>query len=64
MADHDIFEGDYESFNRLVYVDNGTTEITFKYPYLVQGLIMTFAGVLVTGVMVIYLKKKGKREHI
>ena len=63
VADHDIFEGDYESFNRLVYVDSGTTEITFKYPYLVQGLIMTFAGVLVTGVMVIYLKKKGKREH-
>lgn len=63
VADHDIFEGDYESFNRLVYVDSGTTEITFKYPYLVQGLIMTFAGVLVTGVMVIYLKKKGKQEH-
>ena len=53
-----IFEGDFRTFNRLVFVDKGETTITYSYPYLIQGILVTLAGVAVAAVMVIYLRKK------
>ena len=58
LSEHDIFRGDFRTFNRLVFVDKGETEITYSYPYLIQGILVTLAGVAVAAVMVVYLKKK------
>ena len=58
IADHDIFEGSYRAFNRLVYVDNGDTVITYSYPYLLQGSLLSFAGLLVIAIMVVYIRRK------
>lgn len=63
VADHDIFEGDYKSFNRLIFVDSGTTEITFGYPYLLEGSLMSFGGIVLAGILVFYLKRKSDREN-
>ena len=62
LAEHDIFKGDIRNFNRFVYVDSGTTVITYSYPYLWQSALMSFGGVVVIGIMVIYLKRKSARE--
>jgi len=58
IAEHDIFRGDFRTFNRLVFVDKGETEITYSYPYPVQGILVTLAGVAVAIVMVVYIRKK------
>ncbi len=58
LADHDIFNGDYRAFNRLVHVDSGKTEITFHYPYLLQGSLMSFAGIVFGGIMVAFIKRR------
>ncbi len=58
LASHDIFEGDFRTFNRLVFVDKGETTITYSYPYLIQGILVTLAGVAIAVVMVVYIRKK------
>lgn len=58
LAEHDIFRGDFRTFNRLVFVDKGETEITYSYPYLIQGILVTLAGVAIAVVMVVYIRKK------
>lgn len=58
LAEHDIFEGNFRTFNRLVFVDKGETTITYSYPYLIQGILLTLAGVAIAVVMVVYLRKK------
>ena len=64
LAEHDIFRGDFRTFNRLVYVDSGETVISYKYPYLVQGCLMSFAGVAVMGIMVAFISRKKSRDDI
>ena len=59
IADHDIFEGDYKSFNHLVYVDSGTTEITYGYPYLLEGSLISISGIIVIAGVSIFLWRKG-----
>jgi len=61
LAEHDIFEGDIRTFNRFVYVDSGTTEITYKYPYLLQGSLMSLAGIIVVAGMCVFLRRKGNQ---
>ena len=63
LAEHDIFEGDITTFNRFVYVDSGTTEITYKYPYLLQGTLMSVGGILLIGLVCVFLKKKGDPDE-
>ena len=58
IADHDIFNGDYKAFNRLVYVNSGYTTITYKYPYLWQGSLLSLSGVAVIAVMVFFIRRK------
>ena len=58
LAEHDIFEGNIRTFNRLVFVDKGDTEITYSYPYLIQGILVTLAGVVIAVIMVVYIRKK------
>ena len=58
LAEHDIFRGDFRNFNRLIFVDSGETVITYKYPYLLQGSLMTAAGIVVAGIMVAFIRKK------
>ena len=58
LAEHDIFEGNIRSFNRLVFVDKGETTITYSYPYLIPGILVTLAGVAIAVVMVVYIRKK------
>ncbi len=58
LAEHDIFRGDFRTFNRLVFVDKGDTEITYSYPYLIQGILVTLLGVAIVVVMVVYIRKK------
>lgn len=50
LAYHDIFSGNNEilSKRQLLYVNKGTTVITMKYPYLAQGLAMTFFSLIIT----------------
>ena len=64
LAEHDIFTGNIRNFNRFVYVDSGTTEITYKYPYLVLGILTSLGGVLAIGLMCFYIKKKKQPKDI
>ena len=58
IAWHDIFRGDFRTFNRLVFVDSGETVITYGYPYLIQGSLMSFAGVVTAGIMIFFIRRK------
>ena len=58
LAEHDIFNGVFKNFNRFIYVDSGETVITYKYPYLIQGCLVTLAGIVITGVMVAFIARK------
>ena len=64
IADHDIFTGDYKSFNRLIFVDSGTTEITYDYPYLLESALMSLAGIIVLAGMCVFLYRKGYPDDI
>ena len=63
LAEHDIFRGNIRNFNRLVYVDSGETVITYKYPYLAQGCLVSFAGLVITGIMVVFISRKRKNDN-
>lgn len=60
---HDIFEGNFTERNRLVYVNKGTTEIGMHYPYPVQSILMSVAGVLAVTVAAIFIKPRGKQKR-
>ena len=61
LAEHDIFNGNFKAFNRFVYVDSGETVITYKYPYLIQGCLISLAGIAVICVMAVFIRhKKGE----
>ena len=64
LAEHDIFRGDFRTFNRLVFVDSGETVITYSYPYLLQGCLMSFAGVVTAGIMVFFISRKKRNDDI
>ena len=64
LAEHDIFRGDFRTFNRLVFVDSGETVITYSYPYMLQGCLMSFAGVVTAGIMVFYISRKKRNDDI
>lgn len=64
ISDHDIFEGDYRAFNRLIHVDSGKTVITYGYPYLIQSTVMSASGLLLMTAVAVFIKKKDRRRDI
>ena len=58
IAVHDMFEGDFEVLNRLVYVDSGTTKISMHYPYFWMGTSLTAASAIMTGIIAYFIGKK------
>ncbi len=60
LAYHDIFvsKQKIEIQNQLTYVNEGITQITMKYPYLAEGLLLTTVGILLYVWFVGWLKKK------
>ena len=64
VADHDTFSGNYKAFNNLIYVNSGTTEISIKYPYLLESSLVSLAGVIVLTGMSVILYRKQRREDI
>ena len=62
VAVHDIFKGSFTERNRLVYVGKGTTEIRMSYPYPVQSILMSLAGVITVVIACIFIKPRGRKE--
>ncbi len=64
LAFYDIFQSDspLEEQNRLLVVDQGTTEIQLVYPYLWQGLAVSALGVLLTAVFLFRARKWERKE--
>lgn len=62
LAIHDIFNGNFRERNRLIFVDKGTTEITMHYPYPVQSVLMTVAGIALTVGYAALIRLWRKRE--
>ena len=62
VAVHDIFKGNFTERNRLVYVGKGTTEIHMSYPYPVQSILMSLAGVITVVIACIFIKPRGRKE--
>ena len=61
LAVHDIFKGDFTGRNRLVFVNHGRTEIKMHYPYLLQGILMSLAGLAEVIVFSIFIKPREKQ---
>lgn len=61
LASLDIFSGDFKTKHNLVEVNKGTTQIKMSYPYLLQGSIMSIAGLLVC-ILYIYRMHHHKKE--
>lgn len=58
LAVHDIFEGDYKTLNRLIYVHQGTNTIEMHYPYVRSGIYLSLLGVLTTALLTSWFGKK------
>lgn len=63
LAYHDIFESKQpiESKRHLLYVNEGTTVIEMRYPYLVQGLCITIGTAILTVIFWV-LTWRGQRK--
>ena len=64
LAYHDIFSSEQHIYseNHLLYVDAGETQITFSYPYFVQGLLVSLFGVACYVAFIIFLCRRNRRE--
>lgn len=65
IAYHDIFVSDewLGKKNNLTYVRAGVTEITFKVPYLWQGLCVSVAGLILSVAWVVVLARFNKKHQ-
>ncbi len=61
LAVHDIFKGNFTERNRLVFVNQGKTEIKMHYPYLAQGIVMSLIGLAEVVVFSIFIKPREKK---
>ena len=66
LAYHDIFRSSQwlGKKNNLTYVKSGTTKITYAVPYLWQGALVSAAGIILSVVWMIMLKKDAKKRRI
>lgn len=60
MAYHDVFESDsdIEHHNHLLYVNSGKTVINLNYSMFIPGLIVSLAGIVLTIIFLIHVRKK------
>lgn len=65
LSYHDIFVSDewLGKKNNLTYVRAGVTEITFKVPYLWQGLCVSVAGLILSVAWVVVLARFNKKHQ-
>ena len=65
LSYHDIFVSDewLGKKNNLTYVRAGVTKITFKVPYLWQGLCVSVAGLILSAVWVVVLAGFNKKHQ-
>ena len=65
LAMHDIFDTDQEirSQNHMLCVDKGTTVISLRYPYLLEGSLVTALGVLLTAAFLWFTRRSDLRER-
>lgn len=65
LAMHDIFESKEELYesNHLMYVDEGTTTIRYRYPYLVIGCVVSLGSLILTIVYQIAVGKRKKQKN-
>lgn len=65
IAYHDIFVSDewLGKKNNLTYVRTGVTKITFKVPYLWQGLCVSVAGLILSVAWVVVLARFNKKHQ-
>ena len=65
IAYHDIFVSDewLGKKNNLTYVRAGVTKITFKVPYLWQGLCVSVAGLILSVAWVVVLARFNKKHQ-
>ncbi len=63
LAYLDIFEANHpiEIKNNLILVSSGRTELRINYPYLMDGILVSCLGVLLSTIFFIYLFRK---EHV
>lgn len=66
LSYHDIFVSDewLGKKNNLTYVRAGVTKITFKVPYLWQGLCVSVAGLILSAVWVVVLAGFNKKHQM
>lgn len=65
LAYHDIFHSNQKlvSENHLTYVNKGKTVITMKYPYLTEGFVMSIAGVILSVLYILWVRKRYSGER-
>lgn len=64
LAFHDIFESDRPTENRLqlLYVSEGETIVSMKYPYLIPGTALSGGGIVLAAVVYICLMREKKMK--
>lgn len=65
LAFQDIFQSDQpiRMQNNFLFVDKGTTTITYDYPYLLQGVLMTIFGLAGELTVLWILLRKSKKSN-
>ena len=55
---------DFDAYGHQVYVNKGTTTITFYYPYLLQGIAISAVALLASIILLWIVKKREKQNSI
>lgn len=65
LAYHDMFTSRQQiySVNNLLYVDSGKTYITFSYPYLLEGILLSVGGVIAYILLCLFMRRKYVELH-
>lgn len=65
LAFHDIFSSEQPIWdvNNLLYVNEGTTVVRLSYPYLVPGLVVTGAGIVLSVVFLATTRASTRRRE-
>ncbi len=65
LAYHDMFNGklNFTTENNLLYVNAGTTKISFSYPYLLAGVIVTVIASGITAAFLWWVRNREKADE-
>ncbi len=66
LAYHDIFSspGVIRERNHLLYVEEGTTLVSFKYPYFWEGLLVTVLGIAGSILLVVWTEAYWRKRRV